>query len=414
MADPRLIDGRGVAGGPAQPVAVMNQPTGTNGATPVEGIPGGVPVPVTARSGVKGSTTAADLTSTASGVNHQPLDVLIYDASGNPIVSFGGGTQYADGAAAATPTGTAVNWNDTGTQRVVSAAKPLPVVQTGTPGLPTGAATETTLAAISTKTPALGSTTAAGSSPVTLATDGQFVTSIGSLTEPVPASDTASSGLNGRLQRIAQNITSLIAKFTLDSTDRIRVSLYGKNSVAGDVAALADTQGNLGVVLRAVNSTTTLAIGASSADGLSTGQNAAYALGLQTAYNGAAWDRLRTPTTFKTATATASGDTAVWTPAAGKKFRVMGYSIEVTGEATLAGAADLVITLRDATTDMNLTHSCYVPAAAPTNPGGTVFSKTVQLGNGRLSSAANAVLNVNLSAALTAGTVRVTPIGVEE
>jgi hypothetical protein len=35
--------------------------------------------------------------------------------------------------------------------------------------------------------------------------------SIGSLTETAPATDTASSGLNGRLQRIAQRITSLIA-----------------------------------------------------------------------------------------------------------------------------------------------------------------------------------------------------------
>lgn len=34
---------------------------------------------------------------------------------------------------------------------------------------------------------------------------------IGILTETAPASDTASSGLNGRLQRIAQRITSLIA-----------------------------------------------------------------------------------------------------------------------------------------------------------------------------------------------------------
>lgn len=34
---------------------------------------------------------------------------------------------------------------------------------------------------------------------------------VGSLTEGAPASDTASSGLNGRLQRIAQRITSLIA-----------------------------------------------------------------------------------------------------------------------------------------------------------------------------------------------------------
>jgi hypothetical protein len=34
---------------------------------------------------------------------------------------------------------------------------------------------------------------------------------LGALTETAPASDTASSGLNGRLQRIAQRITSLIA-----------------------------------------------------------------------------------------------------------------------------------------------------------------------------------------------------------
>lgn len=37
-------------------------------------------------------------------------------------------------------------------------------------------------------------------------------TLIGAVTETAPASDTASSGLNGRLQRIAQNITTLIGK----------------------------------------------------------------------------------------------------------------------------------------------------------------------------------------------------------
>jgi hypothetical protein len=36
---------------------------------------------------------------------------------------------------------------------------------------------------------------------------------VGALTETAPASDTASSGLNGRLQRIAQRVTSLIALF---------------------------------------------------------------------------------------------------------------------------------------------------------------------------------------------------------
>ena len=58
------------------------------------------------------------------------------------------------------------------------------------------------------------------SSPVT-ATNPLPVTSaaadtaaIGALTETAPATDTASSGLNGRLQRIAQRLTSLIAIFS--------------------------------------------------------------------------------------------------------------------------------------------------------------------------------------------------------
>lgn len=57
--------------------------------------------------------------------------VQIVDGSGVQITSFGGGTQYADGAAAATPTGTQVTWNESGTQRAVSLTKALPV-QPGT------------------------------------------------------------------------------------------------------------------------------------------------------------------------------------------------------------------------------------------------------------------------------------------
>jgi len=52
--------------------------------------------------------------------------------------------------------------------------------------------------------------------PTGAATEANQVTDqglIGALTETAPASDTASSGLNGRLQRIAQRLTSLIALF---------------------------------------------------------------------------------------------------------------------------------------------------------------------------------------------------------
>lgn len=111
----------------------------------------------------------------------------------------------------------------------------------GTVSLPTGAATSalqttgnTSLASIDTKTPALvgGRVPVDGSGvtqPVsavslplpsgaateaTLATrlsESDFDTKTGALTETAPATDTASSGLNGRLQRIAQRLTSLIA-----------------------------------------------------------------------------------------------------------------------------------------------------------------------------------------------------------
>jgi hypothetical protein len=69
----------------------------------------------------------------------------------------------------------------------------------------------TALAAINTKTPALGQALAAASVPVVLTAAEQA--QLGAVTETAPANDTASSGLNGRLQRLAQRITSLIALF---------------------------------------------------------------------------------------------------------------------------------------------------------------------------------------------------------
>lgn len=54
---------------------------------------------------------------------------------------------------------------------------------------------------------ALGAALSAASIPVVLSTDG---TVIGPTTETAPVSDTAASGLNGRLQRIAQRLTTII------------------------------------------------------------------------------------------------------------------------------------------------------------------------------------------------------------
>jgi hypothetical protein len=60
---------------------------------------------------------------------------------------------------------------------------------------------------------ALGATTMSAAMPVTIATDDAR---IGIVTETAPASDTASSGLNGRLQRIAQNLTTLNTSVNAD------------------------------------------------------------------------------------------------------------------------------------------------------------------------------------------------------
>lgn len=69
----------------------------------------------------------------------------------------------------------------------------------------------------------------------TLATrlsESDFDTKVGSLTESAPGTDTASSGLNGRLQRIAQRLTSLIALLpsSLTGSGNLKVSLQESNA----------------------------------------------------------------------------------------------------------------------------------------------------------------------------------------
>ncbi len=57
----------------------------------------------------------------------------------------------------------------------------------------------------------IGQKAKAAALAVTLASDEDSLALLGAVTETAPATDTASSGLNGRLQRVAQRITSLIA-----------------------------------------------------------------------------------------------------------------------------------------------------------------------------------------------------------
>jgi hypothetical protein len=98
--------------------------------------------------------------------------------------------------------------------------------------LPTGAATESTLDARS-----------------------------GALTETAPASDTASSGLNGRLQRIAQRLTSLIALLPASLGQKTMANALAV-SIASDQSTLttkqAGTAGGQTSVASTVTTNTTL------------------------------------------------------------------------------------------------------------------------------------------------------------
>lgn len=68
------------------------------------------------------------------------------------------------------------------------------------------------------------------------ATEATLDTRTGSLTETAPATDTASSGINGRLQRIAQRITSLIALLPASLGQKTKA-----NSLAVTLASDTDT-----------------------------------------------------------------------------------------------------------------------------------------------------------------------------
>lgn len=74
-------------------------------------------------------------------------------------------------------------------------------------------------------------------STTTLQTAGNVLT--GAVTEAAPASDTASSGLNGRLQRIAQRLTSLIAQ--LPATLGIKTAALSLSIAPASDATFATT-----------------------------------------------------------------------------------------------------------------------------------------------------------------------------
>jgi hypothetical protein len=133
------------------------------------------------------------------------------------------------------------------------------------------------------------------------------------------------------------------------------------------------------------------------------------------ALSGSGWDYIRTPSVFKTASASAAGNTALWTPASGKKFRLMQVGLQVTANAATTGGAVITIDLKDgANNSTGVTFSVFVPSVAGTTLSTGPQVSFIKLGNGILSALASNVLNINLSAALTSGVCRILAAGTEE
>lgn len=118
--------------------------------------------------------------------------------------------------------------------------------------------------------------------------------------------------------------------------------------------------------------------------------------GLGLVFNGTAWDRLRTPNVFKPLSAvTITTETTIWTPTAGKKFRLMGIHFRP--------SAAMDVTLRDNTAGTII--AIVGAGSATATPSNVLF------GNGILSGAADRVLTAIGSAA---GTISGTIFGTEE
>lgn len=125
-------------------------------------------------------------------------------------------------------------------------------------------------------------------------------------------------------------------------------------------------------------------------------------------FNGATFDRQRGANVFKSVVVTAAGDTTIWTPTSGKKFRLMGLSISASGTAA-ALVADL-LKIQDGAGGANLWQGLIAVAVTVTGDS-QIF---VDFGQGRLSGAINTVLNANLATAFTAGGAAVNAWGTEE
>jgi hypothetical protein len=118
-----------------------------------------------------------------------------------------------------------------------------------------------------------------------------------------------------------------------------------------------------------------------------------------------------TPTTFKQAQATAAGATTLWSPAAGKKFRLMGGIIVLSKEAACAGAE--YISIIESTGAVTIARFDISIAALVAIGSCTIIPLNLPA-NGYLALTKDSVLQIYLGGVLTAGNCSVSVWGTEE
>ena len=125
-------------------------------------------------------------------------------------------------------------------------------------------------------------------------------------------------------------------------------------------------------------------------------------------FNGATYDRVRGAIVYKTVVATAAGETTVWTPAAGKRVRLMGYTLSVAGTLAATGVETIQLLNGNAGTAF-ANHLATVTQTTPT--GDTQMG--ADLGQGKLLTA-DANLRIKLGTAMSTGGVAINAWGIEE
>jgi hypothetical protein len=108
-----------------------------------------------------------------------------------------------------------------------------------------------------------------------------------------------------------------------------------------------------------------------------------------------------TPTVFKSAflSPTAAGDSAAWTPAAGKKFRVLRVIFEFPYSNNAPGGKLFSVTLKDGAALLSgFKSTIWVPATVQLILGAYVIDR--EFGNGVLSAAADNVLSLTVDGSL--------------